>query len=562
MEDYKDLGFEEETNQEPSKLESLGRGIQQGATLGFSDELSGGIQAALDKLAPFVGLPSVTESNKALLDQGFTGDIGPTDSLYTQARNEERQILREAEKANPKLFGTGELVGSAIIPLGAASTGAKLSTKVAKGALAGGLTGGATSLGTSEELPETSNVVKDTLIGGAIGAAIPLGGAALKGAKKAFKKSELGSDIVDLFKKTRQGVDFSDTADLRGKALSTTKDIVSEVDRSNFNKIQKRDQLLSNIRDVDVKDETVNLLNQLDQLKKEAVATAEPVIKNTEKQIERVFKKGSKVSGEDYKMLEKQLTENIDKAALNKDTRLEGLLKEYQSLIKNKVYEQSPELSTVRRSIRDENEMLKLLTGEAAPDLARLSPAEMEKLAEQTLTRLEAPAGTANYGQSQKFFEGIEKTPGMRGTQVPGFSNMKKSIQLSDELRNLELSKKLKNEGIQSGTASPTGLVSAITGGAGALTRQASVLAGKATRGFDDFAKSIVRDDKAVNSLIPKLVSKGKSQTAKMFQAIANSPDIKKRQALIFAALQQPNVRSDLEELDFQPEMSQDEQEP
>ncbi len=144
MEDYKDLGFEEETNQEPSKLESLGRGIQQGATLGFSDELSGGIQAALDKLAPFVGLPSVTESNKALLDQGFTGDIGPTDSLYTQARNEERQILREAEKANPKLFGTGELVGSAIIPLGAASTGAKLSTKVAKGALAEKVAEGAT----------------------------------------------------------------------------------------------------------------------------------------------------------------------------------------------------------------------------------------------------------------------------------------------------------------------------------------------------------------------------------------------------------------------------------
>jgi hypothetical protein len=553
--DFEPIDFEP-VQEEMSGLKSLGKGLQQGATLGFSDELSGAIQAGLDKLAPLFGGTSLQQQAKLLQAEGFTGDIGST-NLYEQARNEERQALAKAKEANSKLYLTGELAGSAVVPLGAMGKGAKLSQQVLKGAASGAGAGALTSIGTSEEMPGLKDVATDALLGGAIGGGLPLVGAGLKGLNKAVKKSDSYQFLKDLISKTREGVEFAGeeaSSNLRKKALESTKNVVTAVDKSNLAKIKKRDELLSKIEDVDVKDGTVSLLAQLDNLKNDAASTALPIINNTEKQIKRIFEKGAKISGNDFRSIEEKLGENIQKAVDSSDVRLKKILEDYQGLIKDKIYSQNPEIKQVRGAIRDENEMLKLLTGEAAPDLGKYSPAEMEKLVEQTLNRLESPAGTSNFGQSQKFFEGVEKTAGVRGSKIPAFQDVGKALKLSDDLRNLELSKTINREGISQGTVTPTGIVSAATGGVKSLVGQMAVGTGKVLKNYDELVKNVLRDDRKLQDLVPKLVSQGKDKTAQMIKTIADSPDIKKRQALIFAALQQPNVRADLENIDFQPE--------
>lgn len=135
----------------PGELESLGRGALQGATMGFADEISGGIESAL------------------------------TDKTYEQARDESRRNFKQASDSNPGMYTTGQIGGglaTALIPgLGAANG--------LRGAVgAGAAIGAATGLGNSEA-SDTQGKAVDTLTGLGIGA----GGGALgygvaKGAQK------------------------------------------------------------------------------------------------------------------------------------------------------------------------------------------------------------------------------------------------------------------------------------------------------------------------------------------------------------------------------------------
>lgn len=129
---------------EPGITESTLRGVAQGASLGFSDELSGGLGTARD----------VAES---YLSGKETPDIS---SLYEQYRDLERKKNEAAQKVHPNLYGAGELGGAlatSFIP------GAQIGT-LAKGAAIGGLTG----LGRTEE--ETlAGQAKDVATGAALG---------------------------------------------------------------------------------------------------------------------------------------------------------------------------------------------------------------------------------------------------------------------------------------------------------------------------------------------------------------------------------------------------------
>jgi hypothetical protein len=138
-----------ELGQGPGMLESLGRGALQGGTLGFSDEIAGGIEAAMDKI------------------RGGHEDIG---KLYVKHRDESRANNAAAEQANPIAYGGGKLAGTLAPALltGGASVPEQL--------LAGGALGAASGLGEANELD------KDALAKAALGAAGGVAGAGIGGA--------------------------------------------------------------------------------------------------------------------------------------------------------------------------------------------------------------------------------------------------------------------------------------------------------------------------------------------------------------------------------------------
>jgi hypothetical protein len=136
----------------PGMLESAVRGVKQGVTMGFGDEITGALEAAV------------------------------TSKTYKQARDEARAADKAAKEANPVTFGLGQIfggVGTAVVPVGAA---AKIGTGVAAAAARGAGAGIVAGAGESEAetVPE---MVQDAAKGGLVGAAA---GGALGGLAKVF----------------------------------------------------------------------------------------------------------------------------------------------------------------------------------------------------------------------------------------------------------------------------------------------------------------------------------------------------------------------------------------
>lgn len=142
--------------EEPGRLTALGRGATQGLSLGFADEIAGGVGSAKNAI-----------SNMSLSD--VVKD-------YIRKRDEYRQDDEAAKKAHPNYFTGGEVGGglaTAFIP--GANIG-KIGT-VAGRVAASGVLGAATGLGTSNAdltKGEYGQAAKDTALGGVIGTAIPV----------------------------------------------------------------------------------------------------------------------------------------------------------------------------------------------------------------------------------------------------------------------------------------------------------------------------------------------------------------------------------------------------
>lgn len=139
--------YEEVGPKKPGYLESAARGIKQGATFGFGDEITGALEAAF------------------------------TDKSYTQARDEARAADRAAREANPKTFAATEIgagIAGSFVP-GALGVnlirGVGLGANIARGAAAGA-TAGAGSSEADLTKGDVGGLVKDTAIGGAIGGAV------------------------------------------------------------------------------------------------------------------------------------------------------------------------------------------------------------------------------------------------------------------------------------------------------------------------------------------------------------------------------------------------------
>lgn len=134
--------------EEPSKLESFGRGAAQGASLGFADEL--------------VGL-----GHALFADKGYAG------SKYRTKRDAYREADRRAQQANPLTYGAGNIAGgvaSSFVPGLGIAKGAGL----AKTALQAGKVGFIGGIGASE-----AEDVGSQLLEGAGSAALSAGTAGL-----------------------------------------------------------------------------------------------------------------------------------------------------------------------------------------------------------------------------------------------------------------------------------------------------------------------------------------------------------------------------------------------
>lgn len=133
---------------ETSKLESGLRGLAQGASLGFADEITGGLESLL------------------------------TDKTYEQARDESRANYAKAEKDNPLTYGAGQVGG------GIASTVALPGAGVGRLAAIGAAQGFGGS-----DAADASGMIKDAFKGSVIGAGAGAVGKALPSAGN-FLKNE------------------------------------------------------------------------------------------------------------------------------------------------------------------------------------------------------------------------------------------------------------------------------------------------------------------------------------------------------------------------------------
>lgn len=153
------------------------RGLVQGGTLGFGDEIAGAISSALPKSAArWMNTPLGGDSANA-----------PTD--YGAARDMYRSLNRQDREASPKSYLAGEVVGGTAVPI--PGGGAKAATalgRAAKAARTGALLSGAYGAGQSEGAT-AADVVKDSLTAALGGAGLGAVGSGLATAASPLARS-------------------------------------------------------------------------------------------------------------------------------------------------------------------------------------------------------------------------------------------------------------------------------------------------------------------------------------------------------------------------------------
>lgn len=251
--DPADIHVEKKSHEDKGALDAFQKGTEQGATLGSADEAQGAIGGYMDmrnKLLDKLGLldtykkidpsanDSITDVNAKLKADGFTGDIGPTDTtdLYRETRDAARQEYDEAQKAHPWMYFGGNLVGGVggamaagalapeaasqlFNPLGPAEEGAGYITRMGQSAANAMPSGAVAGLGTSnadltkgeigQAAADSANGMKTAM---AIGAAMP---PVIDTAKATFDvlksaKALLPDSIKTAFKRGTKGVNVAD----------------------------------------------------------------------------------------------------------------------------------------------------------------------------------------------------------------------------------------------------------------------------------------------------------------------------------------------------------------
>lgn len=247
-------------NEKFSQGESLLGGLQQGVTMGASDEMAGGIQALLNQMP---GSP--TDVNKQLQSQGFTGDLGPTSTLelYQQARDAERQKNEALKAANSKMFTAGEIGGGVLSS--AAMPGALAQSPAALGAMYG--------LGNSKADVTKGDVLGamgDTALGAGEAKAMQLGIKGLVGAGKyvgnKISNTQAVQDMLDAYRASKAGNAISGQVENYTKELNKkAQDLYKQLKAGAVKSTEARQKALN-----DASSSKVNLKDVLRQVRSEA----------------------------------------------------------------------------------------------------------------------------------------------------------------------------------------------------------------------------------------------------------------------------------------------------
>lgn len=354
-----------------SKGQSFLKGAEQGLTLGFADELSGGIQSAMDKLAQ-LGVPGILpdgvtqtpdQQTQELLKQGFKGDLPST---YESARDSARQEYKQAETDHPGMYLGGNIAGGALTsvipggigakmmqPLGSASKGARLGERILTAGVNAMPVGAAVGLGMSEA-DNVKDLSKDALTGSLISGGLS-SGLNLGGAGVSLVGDKLGKVIENKLPSIH-------TPYVRGK------DGLVAFSEDFKNQTNTKAQELSN----KIKDFVLGKRNELTQKNNQIIDTLGKQIDNTEKDIVNYRKA----------LLEKQ-TGRLEKSKLGYAKQIEAKLLDQKEKI-GKTYDviedqikDSNVLFDVRQPIAELGENLQingLLPDQAAAIQGRFMP--------------------------------------------------------------------------------------------------------------------------------------------------------------------------------------------
>ncbi len=256
-----------------SPTESAVRGLAQGASLGFADELTGGLGA----------LSETVLGGRPLSDFG---------DIYAKERDESRANYDAAKEYNPKTYMGAEIGGgiaTAFVPgLGAlnAAKGAQIGTVMGKGALQGALTG----LGGSSA-DDVKEMAADTAMGGTLGA---IGGGlgysagkAIGGVTDTLADSKVGQYLLNKYRALSGGVadKLDDVAELQaaralGLERGTEKAIQKDIGKNASNLVGRQaldEKLLSFGANTD------DLIGRNEALKKGVMDTRSSIYKTIDK---------------------------------------------------------------------------------------------------------------------------------------------------------------------------------------------------------------------------------------------------------------------------------------
>lgn len=150
-------------------LDAAARGVAQGLTANFGDEIRGLVEASGAN-------PNDPASVYSLISGAlkYFGGDAEAKKRYDEAVARERGLNTAAEEQHPVAATLGGIGGAMALPLGVAAQGATLPARMGIGAATGAAIGGASGAGEgTDALDRTSRAITGVGIGGALGGAAP-----------------------------------------------------------------------------------------------------------------------------------------------------------------------------------------------------------------------------------------------------------------------------------------------------------------------------------------------------------------------------------------------------
>lgn len=551
-----ELGFESissEPEQSISPALSALRGAEQGLTFGFADELGGAIGAGLE--GAFMA-PMPEESKLQQLERA-----------YKEYRDMNRARYKQAEEANPMSSLAGNISGGFLMPGAAIGKAATLPAKIVTGAGVGSAAGGLSAAGLSEQTelaPLAKEVGEGAIVGGGLGAALPVAALTPKALKKAAStvtELPIAQDIKDAFSMGQRGISLS-------QPLTKFEEKAQDLGRKAEDVIYKQFQEKSAEKSQTLKssaEKLVSLKEELTALKEQAKKL--PASLDEEKQMKQKL-----IDTFDQKLSElkdsKATPEETDKFIrdLSQYTPIENygsqardanrLALEAKNQLSDILETQVPKYKEDKKQISEAMSLYETLTGRDITKFDKLKDREaLNKKLGDFITQ-SATSPEAELKLKRLLTQGVPRssTPGDISEAISSFDfKTAKSLQdeATDVARQYELAKGL-SQPLESAS------LKGIAGGLSSLaTRSANVAGeavGSAKKELAGFSNAMIsKSPDQLRAIGAKVAAKGTAKAQELSNLISKASDDaspRKRNALMFGIMQSPEYRELLKDTD------------